>query len=382
MKVAQVVSTYPPYHGGMGNVAHEYTERLRARGHHVHVYAPASAGAVADPEYVHRLPSPLTIGNASFVPSLPARLSGFDVVHLHYPFFGGAEMVMIHKAVRRDQALVLTYHMDALSSGLKGRAFDLHRRLLLPFIIGRADRILVSTDGYARTSALSSISGAFEKMEVHPFGVDLERFHPGKEPALRESRKIREQDVVFLFVGGLDAPHAFKGVDVLLDALATLPKDRWQCLIAGDGDLRPQYEDQARRLGLSERVHFLGYVSDGDLPAYFRASDVHVFPSVSRSEAFGIVALEAAASGIPSVASDPPGVREVVLDGETGVLVAPRDPVAFVTALADIMLHHVLRGRLGLSARKHAEARFAWDARISALGETYRGVVKNLCERV
>ena len=118
MKIAQVVSTYPPYRGGMGSIAHTYTEHLRARGHDVHVYTPRYRAVQYDPDYIHRVPSPIHVGNAGVVPSLFNRLKGLDIIHLHYPFFGGAEPVIVRKAVRPDQALVLTYHMDPIARGL------------------------------------------------------------------------------------------------------------------------------------------------------------------------------------------------------------------------------------------------------------------------
>ena len=118
--------------------------------------------------YVERAPSALHVGNASVTPSLYHRLSGFDLVHLHYPFFGGAEPTALHKAIGHDHALVLTYHMDAVAHGLKGRLFDLHQRLVLPWILARADAGLVSSIDYAEHSALARVNGAVGRVEVHP----------------------------------------------------------------------------------------------------------------------------------------------------------------------------------------------------------------------
>src|SRR3989338_2915406 len=164
MKIAQVVSTYPPYRGGMGKVAHEYTERLRARGHHVHVFTPAYRFSRYDVPYVHRVPSPVSIGNAGFTPSLFQRLRGFYVVHLHYPFFGGAEPIIVRRALRDDQKLVLTYHMDSVADGAKGWMFRAHEKLLLPWILSRADKIFVSSRDYASSSALARQNDVAQKI--------------------------------------------------------------------------------------------------------------------------------------------------------------------------------------------------------------------------
>ncbi len=372
VKIAQVVSTYPPYRGGMGSIAYEYTERLRARGHHVHVFTPRYRRVADDPAYVHRIPSPMHFGNAGVMPSLAYRLKGFDLVHLHYPFFGGAEPVIVRKYIRPNQPLIMTYHHDVVGKGLKQVIFDAHRRALFPWIVERVDRILVSSDEYARSSALWDIEEARRKTRVLPFGVDTERFHPGRDDALRERLGIPLDVPTFLFIGGLDQAHYFKGLAVLLEALRELADLPWQGIVIGDGDLRASFEATAAAQGCKHRLHFLGNVSDADKPNYYRAVDVHVFPSVDRTEAFGLVALEAAATGIPTIASDLPGVRGVVLHEQTGLLAAPGDTRELGSVLRRIFTEPRTRTRLGAAARCRAEQDFAWDRLMDRLEEVYR----------
>src|SRR3989339_483194 len=279
LTIAQVVCTYPPYHGGMGRVAFEYTERLRARGHNVHVFTSRSEEVSDDPKYIHRIPSLLHVGNAGVMPSLFHRLKGFDLVHLHYPFFGGAEPTIIRKALRDDQGLVMTYHMDATAGGIRGAIFEMHRRMLLPWLVGRVDRILASSKDYIETSAIAQLEGALDRVEIHPFGIDLDRFYPADESELKAKLSISASVPVLLFVGGLDKAHHFKGVGVLLEALKDLTNQSWHALIIGDGDLRSMYEQLCHDWNLSSRVTFLGSISDQELPRYYRMADVHVFPS-------------------------------------------------------------------------------------------------------
>ncbi|MBI5370093.1 glycosyltransferase family 4 protein [Candidatus Uhrbacteria bacterium] len=375
LTIAQIVCTYPPYRGGMGQVAFEYTTRLRARGHRVHVFTNKHAVSVEDPEWIHRLPSVLHVGNAGVLPSLYRRLSGFDIVHLHYPFYGGAEPVIVRKAMRHDQGLVLTYHMDATAGGIKGALFSAHRRVLLPWIIGRSDRILASSDDYIRTSAIAEIDGALDRVEIHPFGIDLNRFHPGKEDGFKRKLTIRTDVPTLLFVGGLDSAHHFKGVPVLIEAIAQLAGKSFQLLIVGDGNLRPSFEATVRARGLNDRVHFLGNVADRDLPSVYRCADIHLFPSTRRAEAFGLVALEAAATGIPTIASNLPGVRTVVQDGNTGLLVPPEDVNELTRAITLLIEQPEIRARFGLAARAMAQQRFAWDPFMDRLEQTYRSVM-------
>lgn len=375
MKIAQVVSTYPPYRGGMGVVAFEYTERLRARGHGVHVFTPRYETTVGDPDYVHRVPSPLHFGNAGVVPSLAYRLKGFDLVHLHYPFFGGAEPLIVRKYLQPRQPLVMTYHMDNLSRGWKHLVFDAHRRAILPWLVERADKILVSSRDYAETCALHQINGAMEKLVILPFGVDLEQFRPGHDEAFCAALKFAPETPLLLFVGGLDQAHYFKGLSVLIEALADLKNKPWQLLVIGDGEMGATYASQARLSGLSDRVKFFGAISEEEKPRAYRAADIHVFPSIDRSEAFGLVALEAAASGVPSIASDLSGVRSVVKNKETGLLVRPGKPDELGAAISQLLDDFGLRHRLGLAARQRAETEFSWEPLMNNMEEVYCGLV-------
>lgn len=378
--IAHVVCTYPPYRGGMGGVAFEYVERLRQRGYNIHVFTIQDKEVEDDPRYIHRIPGIVQIGNAGVLPSLFHRLSGFDLVHLHYPFFGGAEPVIVRKALRQDQGLVMTYHMDASASGVKGALFSAHRRLLFPWLVNRVDRILVSSLDYAQHSSLHELE-VEDRIEEHPFGVDLNRFYPGSETHLRAKLHLREDMPVLLFVGGLDEAHAFKGLPVLLEALERLLARPWHLLIVGDGNLKSLYQEQARNAELGSRVTFIGSVSDKDLPKYYRLADIHLFPSTKRAEAFGLVALEAAASGIPTIASSLPGVRTVVRDGDTGLLVPAGDASALAQAILTFLDQPELRRRLGLSARAHAQRYYHWDPLIDRLEQTYQSVLKQQSER-
>ena len=95
----------------------------------------------------------------------------------------------------------MSYHFDATAGGLKGRMFAAHQRLVLPRILVRADRVLVSSSDYASHSALASIAGVLPGVEVHPYGVDLVRFRPGDGSAIRNALGIAPSEAVLLFVG-------------------------------------------------------------------------------------------------------------------------------------------------------------------------------------
>jgi len=116
-------------------------------------------------DYAHRLKPSLSYGNAARMPQLQQELDSFDLVHLHYPFFGGAEPTLVRKAVSQNQGLVMTYHMDATGNGLRGTLFSAHRRVLLPWIVNRVDRILASSQNYIDGSAIAEIPNAMDRVE-------------------------------------------------------------------------------------------------------------------------------------------------------------------------------------------------------------------------
>lgn len=350
MRVAVVVSTFPPYKGGMGNAAAAHAEALKSAGHEVVVLSPG-----------HDLTPLFRIGNSACVPQLLWKLRGFDAVELHYPFFGGAEWVWFWKKIfGRRQRLIIMYHMDALGVGISALIFRLYRTLFLKPILSAADVILTSSRDYLSLSQASFISKDARVCEI-PFGVDTERFHP----ATSSTRNV------VLFVGGLDRAHYFKGVPVLLEAFARVARasSEARLIIAGDGDLRVEYEDRSAALGLHEQVRFVGRVSDSDLPDLYRSATLHVLPSVGGGEAFGIVTAEAAASGIPSIVSDLPGVRSVIEHNVTGLGVPASDVTALADAILKLLGNHALAEAMGRSARERATRLYSSDAVNGALAE-------------
>jgi rhamnosyl/mannosyltransferase len=203
-----------------------------------------------------------------------------------------------------------------------------------------------------------------DRTVVVPLGVDTDRFCPGPgEPA---------GPPAVLFVGQM---RHYKGVDDLLVAMRAVPAPT-RLLLAGDGPMRRRWEDLCGPLGLGDRVTFLGQVPDAALPALYRSAGVLVLPSTSRAEAFGMVLLEAMASGLPCVTTEVgSGTSYVVQDGVTGLVVPPRDPAALARALGRLAADPALRARMGAAGRARALAEFPEARMVRRVEEVYRGVV-------
>lgn len=364
-RIAIVSPTFPPYRGGIGAVAESDARQIAALGYAVTACAPARDGLVAgvrDGYEVRPLPALLRYGNAAFVPGVVRLLASNDLVVLHYPFFGGAEPLWLAKLLAAKKGrLVITYHMDVVGTGMLAPFFAAHSRFVMPHVLHAAERVIVTSADYARSGALRSMYVRLPSRfrELAP-AVDVERFSPGPKPdALLRRHGFSADDRIVLMVGGLDRAHYFKGVPSLLAALATRHLAGAKAVIVGDGDLRPALEAMAKAAGLADRVRFAGGVGDAELPSYYRLADVFAFPSVDKSEAFGIVALEAAASGLPIVASDLPGVRTIVRDGENGVRVAPRSASALALALAALLADEPRCRAYGAAGREMVEREYS-----------------------
>ena len=179
-------------------------------------------------------------------------------------------------------------------------------------------------------------------------GIDSERFTPAPE--------LRSSTPIIAYVGRL---RRYKGVDLILHAVARMQDRRVEVEIAGTGDDRLRLEALAASLDLGRRVRFLGFVSEAEKSALLRRA--WIVSLTSPKEGWGITNLEAAACGTPVVASDSPGLRESVLDGRTGFLVTHGDVSALAAACDRIIADPALVTRLGTAGRAFAES-FTWES--------------------
>jgi phosphatidylinositol alpha-1,6-mannosyltransferase len=249
-------------------------------------------------------------------------------------------------------------------------------RSLLARVLEGAD-LLIPAGGYPEAEALQATGGRVLPPTVQiPPGVDTVRFAP-VAPIERASTRARlglpASGPLVLSVSRL-VPR--KGMDTLIEAAARLERaGRYPQLtvaIAGSGRDRLRLDRLIRRTGAPVRL--MGRVPSPDLPALYACADVFALCCRSRwggleQEGFGIVFLEAAASGVPAVAGDSGGAAEAVVDGETGIVVAdPNDAAAVAAAIDRLLSDPGLAGRQGQSARQRAETHFSYDVLAARLG--------------
>lgn len=376
LKIAQVTATFPPYQAGTGNVCFYNARELARRGHQVEVFTAALAAAPATEELegfkVHRLKPLLRVGNAPLLPQLLTELRGFDLIHLHYPFISGSEVTAL-AALLHCIPLVVTYHNDLIYSGtLRDGFFRLENWLGRHSVLYRAKRLLFVSQGHARTSNQSQVYFKRQsECRILPNGVDTRQFSPMAGRAeWREKLGLPLEGQVICFVGGLDPAHHYKGLSVLLAALGREELQTAFLVVVGDGSLKEQYRQEARRLGLAERVRFCGKVANQDLAPYYGLSDVTAMPSLV-AESFGLVAVESLACGIPVVASDGPGVRSILEAGRDLLLVEPGKPVELAKALATLLNDKPLRQALARQGRQKVQDYYDWGTIGGQLEQIY-----------
>jgi len=292
------------------------------------------------------------------------KIGNFDIVHLHYPCYGNALMVSLSRDLGGKQPLVVSYHMDTVGRGLRRPVFWFHKKFLAPHFLRQAAAIVVASRDYAEYSLLAKYPELMDKVVEIPFGVDTTRFHAAA------GKVVTAKNI--LFVSALDEQHYFKGLSVLLKAMVHVSGAA--LTVVGGGKLLEHYRKEAIDLQIIDRVNFAGRVSDDELPGYYQRADLFCSASLDKSEAYGMVLMEAAASGLPAVATDIPGVRSVVKNNETGLLVKPNDPSALAAALNSILNNPQLATRLAVAARAFALTR-TWKSAGEKYLEVYQKVL-------
>ncbi len=363
LRVLHVGKFYPPYKGGMETHLQALCAGLRSQLDLRVVVANTErrrVDEVVDGVSVTRLGTLVNLGSAPYTPGLARviRESDADIVHLHVPH---PTAVLAHIASRHRGRLVVTYHSDIVRQRILGLAF----RPILHRVLRTASSIICTSPNYIDSSPV--LRAHRERCHVLPFSIDTARFEQADPGAVRALRR-QYGDRVVLAVGRL---VSYKGFEYLIRAMVDI---RAHLVLVGDGPLRPSLEALAQTLGVRERVSFLERVDD--VTPYYHAADVFALPSVARSEAFGLVQLEAMAAGVPVVnTSLASGVPYVSPHGVTGLTVPPADSPALARAVNDLLDDGSLRKRLGAAGKHRARHHFGVAEMVEQTLAVYRAAM-------
>ena len=314
--------------------------------------------------------------NVFIAKQIPKIMRECDIVHAMSG--GGLSFSFFRKLSNPKVPLVSTYHgswleYDHMVRKHKGYGIrDLPVWLLFHPVqeasklptLHEADRVMAVSEYMKET--LMGLKVLEEKIRVCYNGVDIERFNPNGEIVA----ELKTRPTV-LFVGFL-VPR--KGIDLLLRSFSrVLKRIKANLVIAGTGRRKIFYENMARRLGVSDYVTFLGYVSDEKLPLMYRTCDVYVLPSLMES--FGITLLEAMASGKPVVANNTGATTEIVQHRKTGILVNIGNEEQLASGIVELLLNPKLSERYGKEGRRVVMEKFTWEAVAKRVLQTYEEVL-------
>ena len=298
-----------------------------------------------------------TMLSPAMVRWLRRHAAEYDIIHIHHPDPMAALALRLSGYRGR---VILHWHSDILSQKFLLAFY----RPLQSWLIRRADKIVGTTPVYVQESP--ALQGVQDKVCCVPIGIQPLHF---KENAALAMRNRYPSKKIVLSLGRL---IPYKGYSTLIDAAALLDED-YQVLIGGMGPLEGELLEQIDALGISERVKLLGYVPDEELPALFGACDVFVLSSVMKTEAFGIVQIEAMSCGKPVVATRIPesGVAWVNEDGVSGLNVEPGNAEALAEAIRRICDDEATWQRYAEGARMRFEQVFTADKMIDKMTDIY-----------
>lgn len=291
---------------------------------------------------------------------------GTDVIHANYWLSGLAGHSLKHEL---DVPFVSTFHTFARVKALGGDPESELREKAETEVIGCSDAICVSCTEEER-QFIELYGTPPGRVEIVAPGVEHAFFAPGDKRGARKALELGDGPVL-LFVGRI---QPLKGVDVAVKALAALGRRNATLLIVGgaSGSEGEREMDNVRSListhGLDAQVRFVAPQPHHILSTYYRAADVVLVPS--RSESFGLVALEAAACGTPVVANAVGGLLTIVEHGRTGFLVADRQPDVFARHVANLLDDPALSARLSVQAAERARG-YTWSFAAARLRRAY-----------
>jgi glycosyltransferase involved in cell wall biosynthesis len=361
VRVTIVNSFFPPWRGGAETCVHNLSSNLWRRGHEVTVICgspPLSPGVqLENGVKVERLRVIGRLYGTPIMPDLPLALAceKTDMIHANYPSPYIAFLSSVVSGSRKIPS-VLTWHNDLPPVTPAARALVLaHDHLVLPLYLPRFSFIIATSEIYAETSLI--LKARRDRVVVIPNGVDTRRFTPNaRSEAVRSELGLGRGKVV-LFAGALTRWHRYKGLDVLIEAMAKVncKIPHTTLLVVGGGELETEYRQLADQLGSASKVVFAGNVPDSILPEYYASSDILVLPSKDRSEGFGLTILEANATGKPAIGTTVGGIPSVIRDGFNGLLVPPNSSDALSGAICRVLGDDDLLKRMGKNGRAFAE---------------------------
>lgn len=373
MRCLQISKYYTPVKGGIETVVRDISIGLSKRGWPIEILCSNKKIYTQidnDPLRVTRIGTLGVFESAPISLGLPFRLfriqSNFDVIHIHLP------NPIANLAVwftRPHSKIVIHWHSDIINQKFLLKLYA----PLQAWLIKRADAIIVTSLPYATHSTW--LSGHSKKIHVVPICTVDPLGVSSQEERHLNAKRVGERWVGKRIVFALGRMTYYKGFDVLIKAARFLPNDTI-VLIGGSGKLLALFRQQVIVEGLENKVYLLGEISDEDLSGYFQLADIFCLPSIERSEAFGVVILEAMGYGKPIVATNikGSGVAWVNKHGESGLNAEPGEPVSLANCINCLLEDPILAENMAKGARIRFKSQFDIEKMLDSIEAVYDSI--------
>lgn len=307
-------------------------------------------------------PASCDIGGLTAFQSFRQAAAWADIVQLHYPWPFGDLLRMVIPA---GKPCILTYHSDIVRQRWLGQVYA----PLMHHTLRKVNRVVAATPDYAKSSAILTLPAIAKKLQIIPYGIQDRRslYEPTQAASLRQRFGLGDKPY-FLSLGVF---RYYKGLHSLIAAAKDV---KATIVLAGSGPENERLRAQAQAIG-TDNIVFVGQVSDDEKFALLEGCQAFVLPSHLRSEAFGMVLVEAAMMGRPMICcAIDSGMTYINLHNQTGLAVAPEAPQELAAAMNRMLSEPGLRHRMGLAARQRYETVFS----STQVGTAYSQLYKNL----
>ena len=374
MKILHLGKYFPPEQGGVEQVTYVIAKGATKAKHEVTVIVSNTSQKykeeIIEGIRVIRLPLIYKIFRVPFTPSIISLIEEIkpDLIHLHIPNPWFELNLLFYLLFHPRVKVVATYHSDVVNYTPFHFIGNLLRYPYLYILLQVfCQRVIATSPNYVSGSFILSLIS--KKVLIVPLGIDIPKF--------RTREKIRSNRKILLYFGRL---FPYKGLEYLLDAVRIVANNRDDFIlyIVGDGVLKNKLENQVKLLKIGNFVKFDFTPTEKDKLKYYNSCDMFVLPSFIKSEAFGIVQLEAMAFGKPVISVNIPGsgVPYVNVDGITGKIVQPMNSEDLAKSIIELLDHEKTRLRLGKNARERVKKYFDQNKMVKDILSLYNQVMK------
>ena len=373
MKVLHVYKDfYPPIKGGIENHLNLLCNGLKKRGVEVQVIVANRSFRFARDRFegisVVKVPQWGRFYSAPLTPTFPLYLRAYgkdaDIIHFHHP---NPTAEFSYFLTNLNKKLVVTYHSDIIRQDKLGKLYSPFRRLFLQ----KADRIIATSPNYINTSAV--LRNYKNKCTVIPLGIDQNRFSSnGDFSRVAQIRKSNGDLPIILFVGCF---RYYKGLHLLISAMESVQA---RLFLIGTGPEETRLRDIVEKKHLGNKIRFLGELTDDEVNSYYKACDIFVLPSHLRSEAFGMVQLEAMCCKKPVISPElGTGTSFVNIHHKTGIIVKPDDIESLSNAINYLIDNPEKRISFGNCGHERVRKLFAMENMIEQTFNLYQTLIEH-----